>query len=93
MGGGLGYALAFSAWDQWLVLGRLWLPLRGRLPWSVTAFLDDACQREVVRRTGAVYQFRHAQLPEHLADGFRKRHGGRPSVPADHPVVLLDAGF
>src|SRR5262249_53335797 len=31
-----------TAWGQWLVLGRFWLPLTGRLPWRVMTFLDDA---------------------------------------------------
>ncbi|KPI28864.1 hypothetical protein OK074_6846 [Actinobacteria bacterium OK074] len=65
-GGGLGYGLSLSAWCQWFVLARLWLPLTRRLPWRLIAFLDDACERGVLRRTGAVYQFRHASLQEHL---------------------------
>ncbi|WP_229787346.1 NACHT domain-containing protein [Actinokineospora fastidiosa] len=65
--GGLGYALTMTAWGQWLVFARLCLPLTGRLPWSVRAFLDDAYRRGVLRRAGAVYQFRHARLQDHLA--------------------------
>jgi hypothetical protein len=71
-GGGVGYGLAFSAWGQWVALARMWLPLRGQLPWAVIAFLDDACERGVLRRAGAVYQFRHAQLQEHLAHEYQK---------------------
>ncbi len=55
-----------SAWIYWLVLARGWLPLTGRLPWRVQAFLDDAYQRGVLRQTGAVYQFRHARLQHQL---------------------------
>jgi hypothetical protein len=44
------------------------LPLHGRLPWALTAFLDDASRRGVLRQVGAVYQFRHARLQAHLAD-------------------------
>lgn len=55
-----------SAWTHWLVLVRGWLPLTGRLPWRVQAFLTDAYQRGVLRQTGAVYQFRHARLQDHL---------------------------
>ena len=29
--------------------------------------LEDAHQRQVLRQAGAVYQFRHAELQEHLA--------------------------
>jgi hypothetical protein len=57
---------ATSAWIYWLVLVRGWLPLTGRLPWRVQAFLTDAYQRGVLRQTGAVYQFRHARLQDHL---------------------------
>jgi hypothetical protein len=62
----VGGALSLTAWGQWVVFGRIWLPLMGRLPWAVDAFLKDACEREVLRRTGAVYQFRHALLQQHL---------------------------
>jgi transcriptional regulator with XRE-family HTH domain len=63
---GLGYWLSLTAWGQWVIFARLWLPLTGRLPWGVARFLDDACHRGVLRRTGAVYQFRHARLQDHL---------------------------
>jgi hypothetical protein len=56
-----------SAWMRWLLFVRCWLPLQGRLPWRVTAFLEDAHQRGVLRQSGAVYLFRHALLHEHLA--------------------------
>ncbi|MET8760127.1 helix-turn-helix transcriptional regulator [Lentzea sp. NPDC004782] len=67
IGGGLAYVLSLTAWGQWVVLARVWLPLTGRLPWGPAAFLDDAYRRGVLRRAGAVYQFRHARLQEHLA--------------------------
>ncbi|WP_201304913.1 hypothetical protein [Streptomyces sp. GS7] len=63
---GIAYVLSLTAWGQWVVLIRIWLPLRGRLPWAVHAFLDDAYQRGVLRQAGAVYQFRHARLQGHL---------------------------
>jgi len=65
-GAGLGYGLCLTAWGQWVALARIWLPLTGRLPWRLVAFLDDACQRGALRRAGAVYQFRHARLQDHL---------------------------
>ncbi|TDP94777.1 helix-turn-helix transcriptional regulator [Labedaea rhizosphaerae] len=65
---GLAIGTCLSAWGQWLVFARVWLPLTGRLPWSVAAFLDDACRRGVLRQVGAVYQFRHARLQAHLID-------------------------
>jgi transcriptional regulator with XRE-family HTH domain len=66
VGGGLAYILGLTAWGQWLVLSRVLLPLRGRLPWAVLAFLDDAYRRGVLRQAGAVYQFRHARLQDRL---------------------------
>ncbi|WP_166663929.1 NACHT domain-containing protein [Actinophytocola oryzae] len=59
--------LLFSSWGgRWLVFARLWLPLTGRLPWRPKRFLDDAHRRGVLRESGAVYQFRHARLRDHL---------------------------
>ncbi|WP_328622545.1 helix-turn-helix domain-containing protein [Streptomyces sp. NBC_00354] len=66
LAGALSYALAFTAWGQWVLLTRIWLPLTGRLPWATVAFLDDAYHRGVLRQVGAVYQFRHARLQRHL---------------------------
>lgn len=67
IGGGLAYVLSLTAWGQWVVFARVWLPLTGRLPWGLPAFLDDAYRRGVLRRAGAVYQFRHARLQDHFA--------------------------
>ncbi|ROP35164.1 helix-turn-helix domain-containing protein [Saccharothrix texasensis] len=72
-GGGFGYLISMTAWGQWVVFARFWLPLTGRLPWAVHAFLDDAYRRGVLRRAGAVYQFRHARLQDHLAEAHRDR--------------------
>jgi hypothetical protein len=68
IGVALGITLGLTAWGQWLALSRIWLPLHRRLPWSLIAFLDDACRRGVLRQAGAVYQFRHARLQAHLND-------------------------
>lgn len=57
---------ATSAWIYWVVLARGWLPLTGRLPWRVQAFLTDAYHRGVLRQTGAVYRFRHFRLQHQL---------------------------
>lgn len=78
LGGGLGYVLCLTAWGRWLVLARLWLPLTGRLPWALLSFMEDAYRRGVLRRAGAVYQFRHARLQDHLADRHRSSSGGPP---------------
>ncbi|WP_330335856.1 hypothetical protein [Streptomyces sp. NBC_00557] len=67
--------LTIGAWPRWLVLARCWLPLvERRLPWRLPLFLQDAHKRGVLRRVGPIYQFRHAQLQEHLA-GPRSRRG------------------
>ncbi|PRY41538.1 NACHT domain-containing protein [Umezawaea tangerina] len=60
------WLLFVTVWGPWL-LARLWLPLTGRLPSTVLAFLDDAHQRGVLRQSGGVYQFRHARLRDYLA--------------------------
>ncbi|MEV8098379.1 helix-turn-helix domain-containing protein [Kitasatospora sp. NPDC085879] len=73
LGGTLSYALSFTAWGQWVVLSRIWLPLTGRLPWNTVAFLNDAYHRGVLRQTGAVYQFRHVRLQHHLGRSFRRQ--------------------
>ncbi|SFB43544.1 NACHT domain-containing protein [Amycolatopsis marina] len=74
MGGlcaGLAYIVVFTAWGQWLAFTRFRLPLIDKLPWAVAALLDDAYRRGVLRQSGAVYQFRHARLQEHLAKAYR----------------------
>ncbi|MFD3872825.1 helix-turn-helix domain-containing protein [Streptomyces sp. NPDC058623] len=83
LGGAASYVLAFTAWGQWIVLARVWLPLVGRLPWNPAAFLDDAYHRGALRQTGAVYQFRHVRLQHHLGRTFRRRH--RDFAPATFP--------
>ncbi|MFJ2899269.1 helix-turn-helix domain-containing protein [Streptomyces sp. NPDC087218] len=72
LGGTCSYALSFTAWGRWLVLSRVWLPMTGKLPWDTVAFLDDAYRRGVLRRAGAVYQFRHIRLQHHLARSYRE---------------------
>jgi hypothetical protein len=68
IGGGVVFLLSLTAWGRWLVFSRLRLPLTGRVPWHVQSFLDDAGERGALRRAGAVYQFRHARLQDHLAE-------------------------
>ncbi|GHJ12985.1 NACHT domain-containing protein [Micromonospora sp. AKA38] len=47
---------------------RLSYALRRRLPWRFMPFLTDAHRRGVLRQIGAVYQFRHLRLQNHLAE-------------------------
>ncbi|MFJ6698031.1 helix-turn-helix domain-containing protein [Streptomyces sp. NPDC091272] len=90
LGGATAYLLTFTAWGQWLLLARFLLPLTGRLPWNPAAFLDDAYRRGVLRRTGAVYQFRHVRLQHHLGTAFRHRH--RDFAPATFPPRAAPTG-
>ncbi|WP_411142169.1 NACHT domain-containing protein [Streptomyces sp. x-80] len=100
--GGLGYGLSFTAWGQWVALSRMWLPLTRRLPWAVIAFLDDAHDRGVLRKAGAVYQFRHAQLEAHLAHVYRARQDrtgrgvqpvGKPGTMGERTNVAMNTGI
>ncbi|MGW3950816.1 NACHT domain-containing protein [Streptomyces sp. NPDC004752] len=100
--GGLGYGLSFTAWGQWAALSRMWLPLTGRLPWAVIAFLDDAHDRGVLRKAGAVYQFRHARLETHLAHVYRARQDitsrgvhsvGKPGTMGERTSVAMDTAI
>ncbi|WP_156077266.1 hypothetical protein [Saccharothrix sp. NRRL B-16314] len=84
-GAGLGYGLCLTAWGQWVALARIWLPLTGRLPWRLVAFMDDACRLGALRRAGAVYQFRHARLQDHLT-GALDRRNSPPPTGASHVV-------
>ncbi|MGC0312893.1 NACHT domain-containing protein [Kitasatospora acidiphila] len=84
LGGGLGSGLSLTAWGQWMVVARVWLPLRGKLPWDTMAFLEDAHQRGVLRQVGAVYEFRHARLQEHFAQAPQQRK--RRDRPTGDPV-------
>ncbi|HET6711257.1 NACHT domain-containing protein [Amycolatopsis sp.] len=59
--------LLASVWGRWVLFVRIWLPLRGRLPWRLHRFLAEACELGVLRRSGAVHHFRHARLQDSLA--------------------------
>ncbi|MEU6408791.1 BTAD domain-containing putative transcriptional regulator [Microbispora sp. NPDC046933] len=72
VGGVFGLAVGLTvassrAWGAFAVT-RAWLALSGRAPLRLIRFLDDAHRRGVLRQTGAVYQFRHARLRDHLAN-------------------------
>ena len=54
------------AWVGFVVTSR-WLAFRGKLPWKIMGFLDDAHRLGLLRTAGSVYQFRHAELQDHLA--------------------------
>ncbi|MFD9904636.1 hypothetical protein [Streptomyces sp. NPDC059063] len=54
-----------AAWPDYAA-ARACLAMRGKTPWNLMAFLQDAHRRGVLRQAGAVYQFRHLDLQHHL---------------------------
>ncbi|MFI6502354.1 NACHT domain-containing protein [Nonomuraea typhae] len=70
---GLSYAVTFGLTAA-LVAGRhhAWMAFMiatgtGRIPRGLMPFLDDAHRLGLLRAVGPVYQFRHAELQDHLA--------------------------
>jgi hypothetical protein len=64
---GLAAALLKTAWAYFaMAQAHLWV--RRKVPRNLMAFLQDAHEHHgVLRRVGAVYQFRHIELQRHLA--------------------------
>ncbi|MFG2500955.1 NACHT domain-containing protein [Streptomyces sp. NPDC048441] len=83
------YAAGISAWGRYSV-ARGWLAVTGRLPWRLTAFLEDAHARGVLRQAGGVYRFRHVELRDRLAETYDT---GEPQVrtPLRAPLALSAA--
>jgi hypothetical protein len=87
---GLMYSRTWSA-----TLAFAQLKVRGRTPFRLMSFLEDARTRNVLRTVGPIYQFRHARLQDRLAE---KSPDIRPSVArrkltrarADSPVGSRD---
>jgi len=52
----------------WATLAFGQLALAEHIPLRLTRFLEDACDRKVLRTVGPEYQFRHARLRERLAE-------------------------
>jgi hypothetical protein len=84
--GGLvaGSLIGLAAWESPSVvtgatplfaITALTLATRTKTPLRLIRFLDDAHQLGILRQVGAVYQFRHAQLQDHLAATYRRRGG------------------
>ena len=64
---GLVFAGMQAAWGRYTI-ARTWLALRGKVPFRLSRFLQDAHKnRGVLRQVGSAYQFRHAELQRHLA--------------------------
>jgi hypothetical protein len=65
---GLGTSFLQAAYGPFLI-ASCWLALRRKLPWRLMTFLADAHEKHgVLRQTGAVYQFKHAELQQRLND-------------------------
>ncbi|MFI6383668.1 hypothetical protein ACIBKX_29970, partial [Streptomyces sp. NPDC050658] len=62
------YRVVISAWGRYTV-ARAWFAVRGVPGRRLNAFLEDAHQRGVLRQSGGVYLFRHAELLDRLATG------------------------
>ncbi|MFD0802090.1 hypothetical protein ACFQZU_12295, partial [Streptomonospora algeriensis] len=81
LGFGLVYGLGAGSHHAWVAYavatGRLaW---RRRLPRRLMPFLDDAHRLGLLRAVGPVYQFRHAELQDHLARAYRRGAGAASS--------------
>lgn len=63
MAGSLG--LLSGAWTYYRMTS-MWLASRRRLPWRLMAFLEDCHELGILRQVGTIYQFRHANLQDHL---------------------------
>ncbi|MDP4511742.1 hypothetical protein [Nonomuraea turcica] len=77
-------AAAFGAgwwtWTRFRII-HLFLAARGKLPWRLWTFVEDAHQRQMLRQAGSAWQFRHALLQDHLADAYHLDHlGGRAKL-------------
>ncbi|MGI9000121.1 MAG: NACHT domain-containing protein [Pseudonocardia sp.] len=66
LAGGLVLGFRKGAWPAFL-LASAWLVVRRRFPWRPMAFLDDAYRLGLLHVVGSAYQFRHAELQDHLA--------------------------
>jgi hypothetical protein len=71
VGLGLATALAASHASAY-VLAIVVMVLARRGPVRLLAFLEDARRRQILRRVGWVYQFRHARLQDRMAKRYRR---------------------
>jgi hypothetical protein len=77
----LGMVLGVVPGASWgLLVTELAWRVHGRGSIRFLALLESARHRQVLRQAGAVYQFRHAELQDHLAGRYRRRHHGQPGA-------------
>ncbi|MFD4702642.1 NACHT domain-containing protein [Streptomyces niveus] len=89
LAGGLSVAAALTLinrWGRWTAI-RVTLSLRGRIPWSVMSFLQDAHRLGVLRQVGGVYQFRHARLQQRLSGMEDRRNPPVVTLPPQLRIV------
>lgn len=69
---GLAFGLRLGKHHAWLAakLAHWRLARRAETPRDLMAFLDDAHRLGLLRTVGSVYQFRHAELQDHLAAAY-----------------------
>jgi hypothetical protein len=72
---GLGLVTAIAAsHTSGYALAVVVMLLSGRGPVRLLSFLEDARDRQILRRVGWVYQFRHARLQDRMAEHYKKLH-------------------
>jgi RecA/RadA recombinase len=74
--GGFLTGLTVTGHHSWLLsqIATLRLARKGRLPRNLMPFLDDAHRLGLLRAVGPIYQFRHAELHDHLAADYSATH-------------------
>ena len=86
---GMAFAFIQATWGRYAI-ARILLAMSGRLPWRLTAFLQDAAlNRGALRQFGAVYQFRHVEIQRRLAMSLTPGH----RVGFQNSATGLDLGF
>ncbi|NKZ06683.1 hypothetical protein [Actinomadura latina] len=73
--------LISTAWGRYMA-ARLWLAVRGLLPFHLLRFIEDAHSRGVLRKPGVFYEFRHVRLQERL-------RAGNSLLLQDHPYEVV----
>ena len=62
----IGLAMGLDAFMKHFIL-RIFLSMRGDLPWNLVALLDEAAERLLLRKVGGSYIFVHRQLLDYFA--------------------------
>ena len=84
--GGLVCGLAVGRHGGWLAYEwATWrLSRDGVLPRKLMPFLDDMHRLGLLRAVGRIYQFRHAELQDHLAETSKPIDSGRTGRGSPH---------